>query len=129
MRAKLEYALDYCFVSYQVFFLFEKAELETSYNTIHDTDPLLSQPAWCGNGIVEEGEQCDEGVAVNTTSRCCTSKCRLTPLVRSVSDLQGYCNREIWVTVMSCPIVRPSVLPSTTAVTMSVTSLRRVISA
>src|SRR5262249_50858092 len=36
-------------------------------------------PATCGNGVVEDGEQCDEATANGTTASCCTASCQFKP--------------------------------------------------
>ena len=35
--------------------------------------------ATCGDGIVQAGEQCDDGIANGTASSCCTATCALQP--------------------------------------------------
>jgi len=35
--------------------------------------------AGCGNGLIEEGEQCDDGAANGNGTSCCTSICALVP--------------------------------------------------
>ncbi|KAJ3128149.1 hypothetical protein HK098_005049 [Nowakowskiella sp. JEL0407] len=39
--------------------------------------PLSETPSTCGNGIIEEDEDCDPGP--NHTSPCCTSSCKFAP--------------------------------------------------
>ncbi len=51
--------------------------LQWSFNSsvINDSSTVLFTPS-CGNGVVDAGEQCDEGVANGTTTSCCTAGCQ-----------------------------------------------------
>ncbi|VDL71800.1 unnamed protein product [Nippostrongylus brasiliensis] len=50
--------------------------------------------SFCGNGVVEEGEECDEGnfLSNNGSSTCCTSECRLAPYAQCSPHNQPCCN-------------------------------------
>ncbi|CAJ0609073.1 unnamed protein product [Cylicocyclus nassatus] len=50
--------------------------------------------SFCGNGVVEEGEECDEGTFFmnNGSTQCCTSECRLTPSAECSPHNQPCCN-------------------------------------
>uniref|UniRef100_A0A0K0D139 Disintegrin domain-containing protein n=1 Tax=Angiostrongylus cantonensis TaxID=6313 RepID=A0A0K0D139_ANGCA len=49
---------------------------------------------FCGNGVVEEGEECDEGnfLKMNGSATCCTRDCRLTPSAQCSPHNQPCCN-------------------------------------
>jgi hypothetical protein len=51
--------------------------LQWSFNSsvINDSTTVLFTPS-CGNGAVNAGEQCDEGVDNGTTTSCCTAGCQ-----------------------------------------------------
>jgi cysteine-rich repeat protein len=40
----------------------------------------------CGNGVVESGEQCDDGAANGTSSSCCAANCTLQPAGQACDD-------------------------------------------
>ncbi|KJH44230.1 Disintegrin [Dictyocaulus viviparus] len=50
--------------------------------------------SFCGNGIVEDGEECDDGnfLSMNGSSNCCTRECRLTALAQCSPHNQPCCN-------------------------------------
>ncbi|VDO61460.1 unnamed protein product, partial [Haemonchus placei] len=50
--------------------------------------------SFCGNGVVEEGEDCDEGnfLTKNGSSKCCTTECRLAPSAQCSPHNQPCCN-------------------------------------
>ncbi|RCN37724.1 Disintegrin [Ancylostoma caninum] len=50
--------------------------------------------SFCGNGVVEEGEECDEGnfFMNNGSSLCCTADCRLAPSAQCSPHNQPCCN-------------------------------------
>ena len=53
-------------------------------------DPMDSRMlhAACGNGVIESGEQCDDGAANGTLASCCSTDCQRTP----DSDGDGTCD-------------------------------------
>ncbi|KAL7752343.1 hypothetical protein RI367_002389 [Sorochytrium milnesiophthora] len=54
-----------------------------------DTSCLDNTPSQCGNGVVDEGEECDSGNTVQG-SACCTPNCKLRPDA-DCDDANGPC--------------------------------------
>ena len=55
-----------------------------------NSKPLLQNKV-CGNGIQEEGEECDCGDQCDT-DKCCTSECKLKPQAKCSDKNQSCCN-------------------------------------
>jgi uncharacterized repeat protein (TIGR01451 family) len=79
-------------------------------------DPLCSEPAVCGDGILDDGEECDDG---NTVSGdCCTPTCTIEPagtvcraaggecdLEETCDGLSGICPADLLSTDVCRPVV------------------------
>lgn len=50
--------------------------------------------SFCGNGVVEDGEECDEGnfLSSSGSTTCCTTECKLAPLAQCSPHNQPCCN-------------------------------------
>src|SRR5262249_29773442 len=46
----------------------------------------------CGNGVVESGEQCDDGAANGTAGDCCSASCRFLPVTTVCRPQNGVCD-------------------------------------
>src|SRR5207244_2308706 len=55
----------------------------------------VAGPVACGDGVVEAGEQCDDGAANGTIASCCTATCQLaasgTACTGGTCDAVGHC--------------------------------------
>jgi hypothetical protein len=61
--------------------------------TCDDTLDICEPPIDCGNGILEQGEACDEGTDNGTTVCGCQSDCTYTPVDTSCAD-GAFCNGD-----------------------------------
>ncbi|HLK13067.1 MAG TPA: hypothetical protein VKW76_16950 [Candidatus Binatia bacterium] len=58
----------------------------TTTTTSTTTTTTTTLPAVCGDGIVEAGEQCDDGAANGTINSCCTATCTFQPAGTNCAD-------------------------------------------
>jgi len=61
-----------------------------------DTDGLfvtLTVDTSCGNGVLDAGEACDQGVANGSDGACCDSFCRLAPASKVCRPAAGECDQ------------------------------------
>jgi cysteine-rich repeat protein len=66
--------------------------LDNDGNLLYDTaDPTCAEEAECGNGIVEPGEDCDDGNELD--GDCCSAECQFEPEGSSCED-GLFCNGE-----------------------------------
>ncbi|RWS19259.1 ADAM 17-like protease, partial [Leptotrombidium deliense] len=49
--------------------------------------------SFCGNGVVEEGEECDAGFITGALDKCCTYDCKLKPAADCSDQNEPCCNR------------------------------------
>ncbi|MBX3025689.1 hypothetical protein KF840_12350 [bacterium] len=60
-------------------------------NVINDGTTVLFEPN-CGNGAVDGGEQCDEGVGNGTATSCCTAGCQFRSAGETCRASLGVCD-------------------------------------
>ena len=53
---------------------------------------VIAKGTVCGNGLIEVGEQCDQGAANGTSGSCCTSGCQFVSVGTSCRTAAGVCD-------------------------------------
>lgn len=59
-------------------------------------------PHVCGNGVVEPGEQCDDGPATGQPGDCCTATCQFQPAGTTCTDEGDLCTVDVCDATGSC---------------------------
>lgn len=70
--------------------------------------------AVCGNGVVESGEQCDDGDATGQPGDCCTASCQFQPAGVACADEGDLCTLDLCNATGTCS---HSIAPSPVCVT------------
>jgi hypothetical protein len=86
-----------------------RTPVATSTATKTPTVTPTNTPGTCGNGMVDPGEQCDDGANNGTPGSCCKSNCQFQPTGTSCNDnnpctVGDFCKAGACVGFASCHI-------------------------
>ena len=66
----------------------------SSFTSPHGIAVVTASVKGCGNGILDPGEECDQGDGNGGTSSCCTSDCHLAATFVPCAGQSGFCGTQ-----------------------------------